>query len=220
LSENGFFAGGFPKGLMPWAENLREVLDYDVMDERLVNDNFLSAYKTLLWPIGTLAEAETLRKICDWVERGGILLVADLSKITTVEGDPGAFAALSRPASSAVLMKPGRMIKVGKGNVFDGQGDMDFLTTLIAHRGDLRTLDPACPARLTDSAPLGVANDDVVISQFKEGILVFNKTENEVTKELNYQPGAGKTAYKNLPPKITLPQLAFRWIDGKTGEVT
>ena len=213
------FAGGFPEGLMAWAEILRDVLDYDVMDERLVNDNFLSTYKTLIWPIYNFAEAKTLRGICDWVERGGILAVTDLAKITTVEGDAGAFAALLRPLSSAVAISPGRMIKVGKGYVFDGQGNVDFLMTLVAHGGDLKALTPACPARLTECAPLGMANDDVLISQFKEGILVFNKTENEVTKELNYRPRSGKSAYKNIPPRITLPPLAFRWIDGKTGTV-
>jgi len=119
------WTGGFPEGLRELAEGLRDRWDYDVVDERLVNDNALSPYKMIFWPIDTLAEAATLRKIHDWIEQGGILLVKDLAKITTVEGDAGAFASLSRPASSAVPMKPGRMIKAGKGYVFDGQGDLD-----------------------------------------------------------------------------------------------
>ena len=214
------FTGGFPEGLMPLAEKLRDSWDYDVVDERLANDNVLSAYKTLFWPIGNLAEAETLRKIHDWIERGGILLVKDLAKITTVEGDAGAFAALSRPTSSAVPMKPGRMIKAGKGYVFDGQGDLEQLLALIAHRGDLKILNPDYPPRLTDVVPIDTANDDVLVSQFKEGILLFNRTENTLTKELSSPSAPGKTPYAKLPPKVTLAPLAFRWIDGKTGEVT
>jgi len=119
------FSGGFPEGLMPLAEKLRSVWDYDVVDERLVNDNVLSAYKMFFWPVGAIAEAETLRKISAWIEQGGILLVKDLAKITTVEGGTGAFAALSRPTSPAIPMKPGSMIKAGKGYVFDGQGDLE-----------------------------------------------------------------------------------------------
>ena len=213
------FAGGYPEGLMPLAEKLRDVWDYDVVDERLANDNLLSAYKALFWPIGNLAEAATLSKINAWIQQGGILLVKDLAKITTVEGDAGAFAALSRLASSAVPMNPGRMIKAGKGYVFDGQGDLDCLMTLVEHRGDLKALNPAYPPRLTDVVPVDTANDQVLVSQFKEGILLFNRSETEVTKDLSSQLGSGKPAYEKLPPKITLPPLAFRWIDGNTGEV-
>ena len=214
------FTGGFPEGLMSLAEKLRDIWDYDVVDERLVDDNVLSAYKTLFWPVGNLAEAETLRKIHDWIKRGGILLVKDLASITTVEGDAGAFAALLQPPSSAIPPKPGRMIKAGRGFVFDGQGDLEHLMTLIVHRADLKGVNPAYPARLTDIVPVDTANDDVLVSQFKEGILLFNRTENTVTKELSYQPGSGKPAYAKLPQKVTLPPLAFRWIDGKSGEVT
>ena len=217
--KNFLFTGGFPEGLMPLAEKLRDIWDYDVVDERLVSDNALTAYKMLFWPIGTITEAATLRKIHGWIEQGGILLVKDLAKITTVEGGAGAFAALSRPTSSGVPMKPVRMIKAGKGYVFDGQGDLEQLLTLIAHRGDLKILNPHYPPRLTDVVPVDTANDNVLVSQFKEGILLFNKSESEVTTDLSYQPRTGKPAYEKLPPKITLPPLAFRWINGKTGEV-
>jgi hypothetical protein len=216
--ENGW-AGGFPEGLRVLAEDLRHSWDYDVVDERLVNDDVLSAYKWLFWPAGNLAEAETLRKICDWIERGGILLVKDLGSITTVEGDKGAFAALLPPSSSAPPAKAGRMIKAGRGLVFDGQGDVDYLMTLIVHRGDLKSVNPDYPPRLTEVVPVDAANEGVLVSQFKDGILVFNKTESAVTTELKYRPGTDKPAYEKLPPKITLPPLAFRWIDGKTGEV-
>jgi len=189
------------------------------VDERLVNDKALSAYKMLFWPVGNVAEAETLRKIYEWIRQGGILLVKDLGSITTVEGDKGAFAALLQPASSAIPPKPGRMIRAGRGYVFDGQGNLEYLMTLIVHRGDLKSVNPGYPARLTDVVPVDTANDDVLVSQFKEGILLFNKTESAVTTELNYRPGTGKPAYEKLPQRITLPPLAFRWIDGKTGEV-
>ena len=111
------------------------------------------------------------------------------------------------------------MIRAGKGYVFDGQGDSDYLMNLILHRGDLKKLDPAYPAQLTAVVPVA-ANAGVLVSQFKSGILLFNRTESAVTTELNYQPGAGKPAYEKLPQELTLPPLALRWIDGKTGEVT
>ena len=214
------WSGGFPEGLRELAENLRQSWDYDVVDERLVNDNALAAYRMIFWPIGLMAEAETLRKIHRWVEQGGILLVKDLASVSTVEGEAGAFAALLQPSPPVIPNQRGRMIRAGKGYVFDGQGDSEYLMNLILHRGDLKKLDPAYPAQLTEVVPLVAVSNGVLISQFKDGILLFNRTESTVTTELNYRPGTGKPANEKLPQSITLPPLAFRWIDAKTGEVT
>lgn len=217
--EKGLFSGGFPEGLMTLAESLRDSWDYDVVDERLVNDNALAAYGMIFWPIGLMAEAKTLRKIHSWVEQGGILLVKDLASISTVEGGAGAFAPLLQQPHPAVRSQRGRMIRAGKGYVFDGQGDSEYLINLIRHRGDLKKLDPAYPAQLTEVVPIAV-KDGVLVSQFKDGILLFNRTESTVTTGLSYRPGARKLAYEKLPQEITLPPLALRWINGKTGDVT
>ncbi len=64
------FRGGFPEGLQAYAEDLRDMIDYDVVDERLVSDGFLESYRFLIWPTGTVAEADTLRKVKTWVENG------------------------------------------------------------------------------------------------------------------------------------------------------
>ncbi|MEJ0001500.1 MAG: hypothetical protein WDO13_21630 [Verrucomicrobiota bacterium] len=89
------FSGGFPEGLQEYAEDLRDKLDYDVVDERLISDGFLSSYRFLLWPIGNIAEASTLQTIRTWMENGGTLLIAGLENIKTVERDHGAFADLA-----------------------------------------------------------------------------------------------------------------------------
>lgn len=206
---------------MALAEKLRDAWDYDVVDERLVSDsdNVLTAYRMIFWPIGYIAEADTLLRMHRWVEQGGILLVKDLASISTVEGDAGPFAALLQPPPPVNPKHRGRLIRAGKGHVFDGQGDSEYLMNLILHRGDLKKLDPAYPAKLTAVIPLEV-NDGVLVSQFADGILLFNRTENTVTTELSYRLGAGKPTYEKIPQEITLPPLAFRWIDGRTGAVT
>ncbi len=35
------FGGGYPEGMAPWLEGLRDILDYDVVDERLIDDGAL-----------------------------------------------------------------------------------------------------------------------------------------------------------------------------------
>ena len=82
------FNGGFPEGLQQYAEDLRDRIDYDVLDERLVSDGFLDAYRFLIWPVGKVVESATAGKIKAWVQHGGTLLIADIESIHTVEGAP------------------------------------------------------------------------------------------------------------------------------------
>ena len=99
------FNGGFPEGLQRYAEDLRDQIDYDVVDERLVGDGFLDAYRVLIWPTGKVVESATLRRVKAWIEKGGTLMVADLSSIHTVEG-AAAFAGMSQGK--------GKVIEIGK----------------------------------------------------------------------------------------------------------
>ena len=149
----------------------------DVVDERLVSDGFLNSYRFLIWPTGNVAEAGALQKIKTWVENGGTLLIAGLENIRTVEQDRGAFENLSKlPATGGVRqVGKGRIIKIGE---------------------KVKDLDAAFPARLD-------ARDGVLVSVFKEGTLVFNKTDQTVVK---------KISVKSVPTEITLAPFQFRWI--------
>ena len=174
------FGGGFPEGLQAYAEDLRDMIDYDVVDERLVSDGLLESYRFLIWPTGTVAEADTLRKIKTWVENGGTLLIAGLEDIRTVEQDRGAFEDLAnRPATAGVRRAgKGKLIKIGK---------------------KIDDLDGTFPAQLD-------ARDGVLVSTFKEGILVFNNTGKTVMKRISA---------RGVSTEITLAPFQFRWNDGR-----
>jgi hypothetical protein len=171
------FGGGFPEGLQAYAEELRDMIDYDVVDERLVSDGFLKSYRFLIWPTGKIAEAETLQKVKTWVASGGTLLIAGLEHITTVEQDRGAFESL------AILPATDGARQVGKGKV-------------IRIGDKVEDLDGVFPAALD-------ARDGVLVSTFKGGTLLFNKTGQTVVK---------KMSVKGVPAEITLAPLQLRWI--------
>ena len=153
------FSGGFPEGLQAYAEDLRDRVDYDVVDERLISDGFLDSYRFLIWPIGNVAEADTLQKIKTWVENGGTLLIADLENIKTVEQDHGAFENLAKlPETDGVR-------QVGKGSIIKiGRNVTDLDATFLAEHD-------AC--------------DGVLVSAFKEGTLFFNKTDKPAEKTIS-----------------------------------
>lgn len=66
---------------------LRDFMNFDIVDDRMVRDGCLSRYRVLVLWEGTLAEPETLEKLKNWVNEGGVLLAYDFGKITTFEGD-------------------------------------------------------------------------------------------------------------------------------------
>jgi hypothetical protein len=209
------FAGGFPAGLREFAEEIRDIVDYDVVDERLVDDGALTRYRTLIWPTGRIVETTTLTKIRAWLENGGILLVHDLASIKNVAGDQGAF-------SGGMRQQSGRgFVRVGNGYVFDARGDLSQLKALLINRGNLRKIDSAYPVRLTSLPPIDNVQDGVLTSVFSDGILLFNPKDRPKTKSISLPEGVGPwdIVYANLPAKVDLPAFALRWIDGKTGDV-
>jgi hypothetical protein len=152
------FAGGYPAGLAEYAEELRDMLDYDVVDERLVCDGFLNEYKYLIWLAGTIVEEETLEQISKWIENGGILLAAEINEIGAVEGKSEAFSKL------AALYAKNGVRKAGKGRI-------------IEISKDIARLYVRYPGKLDD-------RDGVLLSEFKDGILAFNRGNDTVSKKI------------------------------------
>lgn len=84
----------YPPLMLRGIEQLRDYVDYDVLDERLVQDGALTNYKVaILWE-GTIWRKETLDRLQDWVESGGILIAYDFGKFSTPEGDQTPFNSL------------------------------------------------------------------------------------------------------------------------------
>jgi hypothetical protein len=183
------FQGGYPEGMAPWLEGLRDILDYDVVDERLIDDGALRTYRLLIWPFGTRVESCTMAKIRDWVEHGGTLLVRDLPALRTVEGDR-----ITTPA--------------GQGRVVDAGGRLERLAEQV------RTRD----RQATGLPPLDARPDGVLTSLFDDGILLFNRQAKAVTVELSMPAGRWDVDYPGLPASITLPPLAIRWVASRSGK--
>jgi hypothetical protein len=70
------------------ADSLRDITDFEVADEVLIRDDYLSKAKirVLIWLRGPVVERPVLEKIIQWVESGGILVSAEVTTPTDVEG--------------------------------------------------------------------------------------------------------------------------------------
>lgn len=203
---NGLFKG-YPDGLVDIAEGLRDITDYDVLDERLTDDGFLDEYNVLVWPIGLVTEARTLQTVRRWIDRGGILIVGNLGAVRTVENDRGAFADLEPDPSGRT--------RVGNGSVYDLDGGRVDLGWLAASRAYV-TPD-ATPVAGPFLAPLDTAFDNILVSQFETGLLLFNRGSITVTKTLVMPAGNWRFTYSHLSIAVTLAPGALRWTDGLNG---
>jgi hypothetical protein len=76
-----------PLRLAALGARLRDVMDYDIVDEMLINDGALKRYRVLLWLEGTFIEGDTLARLREWVNAGGVLLKVSAEAPQTVEGD-------------------------------------------------------------------------------------------------------------------------------------
>jgi hypothetical protein len=92
-------------GLAPTLEGariMRDISDYDVVDERLVQDGALDKYRYLVVFQGNTVEKETMEKIAQWVKGGGVVIARDFGPMATVEGDTSVYRELFHaPAGSA-----------------------------------------------------------------------------------------------------------------------
>lgn len=72
--------------------DIRDVLNYDIVDERMIRDGVLDKMRVLVMWEGSVVETEVLSKIRDWVQAGGVVVAYDFGKIESVEGDRAWFS--------------------------------------------------------------------------------------------------------------------------------
>lgn len=70
---------------------LRDVANFDVVDDRMVDDGCLARYRILVLVQSTMADQVTLDRIKQWVADGGTLLAYDFGKIVNLDGDTSWF---------------------------------------------------------------------------------------------------------------------------------
>lgn len=82
----GIMEGGIPERLRNTATFIRQRTDYRFVNENMIADDILDEVKTLIIPCDVFTRRDTADKICEWVEKGGILFTA--GRVTDLELEP------------------------------------------------------------------------------------------------------------------------------------
>lgn len=78
---------GMPQRFVEGAAAIRDVMDYDILDESLIEDGALKDYRVLALFEGEYVKASTLEKIADWVRAGGVVVSYNYGPVFDVDGD-------------------------------------------------------------------------------------------------------------------------------------
>ncbi|MEI6513298.1 MAG: hypothetical protein WCO51_08505 [bacterium] len=84
----------YPPIMLNGMRELRDITDFDVADERMVQDGALADYRVAVMWEGTIWKKASLEKIQEWVKSGGILVAYDFGKLQTPDGDVSLFNSL------------------------------------------------------------------------------------------------------------------------------
>ena len=77
---------GMPPRYARWAEPLRAVTDFDVLDDRLIEDGALENHRVMIFFDGDVLTDAALSAVDKWVQGGGILLLpADLVPLRAID---------------------------------------------------------------------------------------------------------------------------------------
>ncbi len=87
-------SNSFPPRLAAVGAQLRDVMDFDIVDEELIADDALRLYRVLVWVEGTCVEEQTLKVLAAWVKKGGVLVWSGKQVPETVEGQTSLSSAL------------------------------------------------------------------------------------------------------------------------------
>ncbi|MCG3195870.1 MAG: hypothetical protein GHCLOJNM_00339 [bacterium] len=92
--DEGAFRHLYGWGFFPRAAAIRNEIEVDHLDERLIREGFLDRYKVLVFAWGNVIEADVLAVIDQWVRKGGTVIYPSFPRgpLETVEGDASVYS--------------------------------------------------------------------------------------------------------------------------------
>ena len=86
-ANEGYPQRDYPMRFKEAACSLRQVFDFDIVDEEMIDDAALDAYRVLVFIEGDVIERSVLQRIEAWIRKGGVAVTYDIGRVETVGGD-------------------------------------------------------------------------------------------------------------------------------------
>ena len=195
---------GWPIRTLTGVNVLREYLDYDLVDERLIQDKILKNYRVLIAYDGNIMEEATLRAIKKWISTGGVLFIRDFGPIETIDSNKNIFSELFpiTATSLSIGISETSCRRIGKGYLFVASSKdndwNDFANTVsdITHN-----LTRSFPVK--SNLPLIDGKlDGIVSTLFKDRILYLNHGDTTIEKTVSLRKEDFQNSRTGKPDKF------------------
>ena len=170
------------------ADALRDITDFEVADELLIEDDYLAKSKTrvLIWLGGPVTERVVLEKVLEWVENGGILVWGSGEKPADVEGrtdisDKLFPIMITYEAGVPSQGRVGRGIVLGKFRMPDEKDMLSELVRWAVYRAD------RFDSRLKSAPEVDSRADNVWTAVFPDMMLLYNNGDKPADVERTWQ---------------------------------
>lgn len=116
-------------GYFPKAQILRDLTDYDYVDETMLRTGALEANRILVILHGSVMEKDDAKRLTEWIDKGGRVIVMGVDKFESVEGtsDPETMLFGDSPAGRSL----------GKGKIERVKNEDELATRLGSNLRDL-----------------------------------------------------------------------------------
>ncbi len=206
--------GDGAQGRLFWklSTELRDLFDFDFIDDQLIAEGILQRYRYLLMPVGRVWKDRTLERITEWVRRGGILIAPDLGTLESISQDrkfhdilfgshgiSGKEREIGEKLNCQVKkISEGFTIKIpGAGVLPEDSAKVNprFLLTVNGIVHDTRILDERyIPYTVIDGTV-----DNVYAFRVRGGVIFCNDNDSTVSKIIE-RAGTGEVTSVTLPP--------------------
>ncbi len=182
---------------------LREFIDYDLVDERLIREKALRKYKILIAYDGNIMEKSTIKALTEWIKSGGVMFIRDFGNIETVEGDKEIYKSFYPSLELSERNMPHLTRRIGKGYVTlipskpDDWRDFAAEVSGLAHN-----LSRNYPGT-TDTILIDGKYDGVLTTLFKNRILLINQGDEPIQKTVVLRESDFKDSALGKPDSYT-----------------
>jgi len=175
------------------ANLLRDVADFDVVDERMVADGALERSKILIVFELQWIEGSTVERIADWLSRGGLLIVPEVGQpVMTPEGDTAVWSRLVRQPGPLGDQEPSLPLllqqcaqKVGAGGSLCLPAPHNQGKAYVTAVRDVLYGYPQFMAGMESPALVDPAFDGVLTTVMTHRVLFQNRGRQDVTMALS-----------------------------------
>ena len=168
------------KSAIELSEPLRDVLAYEIVDDRMIKTGALKTLKVrqLILAGATWLDSNTWQKVHEWVESGGVLIVLQTEPISDITGNTDLWE--KQVSKSSKKIGKGVVITVDKKNL--SQNQLAELVGKLCESAGEKVGHPEWNAKHVD----GKVNN-ILSTIFDNKILYFNTTKKDKKIELKFR---------------------------------